>query len=229
MIKYWKSFLSLIFPDLCYGCDNALVEGEEKLCLRCFRDLPITDYHRQKPNPMMETVTETAKVKGAYCYLKFNQNGKAQRLLHELKYHNNIAIGTTLGKWFGNYMATEMSRAKIDYIVPLPMHKIKQRKRGYNQSEVIAKGIEGVTGIPVLPDVLIRTKNISTQTKKGRIERWHNTRDVYKVKNEDLLKGKNILLLDDVITTGATIGSALEVLANTQSNAIYFGCIASGK
>lgn len=229
MKKYWKNFLSLIYPDLCYGCDAALVPGEDKLCLRCYRDLPVTDHHKKTSNPLMQIECNSLKVKGAFCYLKFNKNGIAQMLLHELKYSDNVSIGRTLGKWFGRYIAAEIAETKIDYIIPLPMHKAKERRRGYNQSEVLARGIEEVTGVPVLNDVLIRAKNITSQTSKSRIERWQNTTNIYEIKNKEIISGKNVFLLDDVITTGATVGNALEVLSDTQTNDIYFGCIASGK
>jgi len=229
MKKYWKDFLSLIYPDLCYNCEVALVEGEDKICLRCYRDFPLTNYHQVKPNPLMEMTAGNNKVKGAFCHMKFNKQGIAQKLLHELKYKNNALIGLLLGEWFANYVKDELSKAEIDAIIPVPLFKSKQRKRGYNQSEVIARGIKKVTGMSIMDDVLIRTKNVSTQTKKGKVERWQNVDALYEVVQQEKIEGKRVLLLDDVITTGATIGTAAEVLAESGVGEIYLGCIASGK
>ncbi|MEP2025055.1 phosphoribosyltransferase family protein, partial [Reichenbachiella sp.] len=138
-------------------------------------------------------------------------------------------IGLLLGEWFANYIKEEIEKAKIDAIIPVPLHKSKQRKRGYNQSEVIARGLNKITGIKVINDAMIRTKNVSTQTKKGKVGRWQNVDSLYKIEKNKDIKGKRVLLLDDVITTGATIGTAAEVLAESEVAEIYLGCIASGK
>jgi len=227
--KYWKDFLSLLYPELCYNCDVALVEGEEKICLRCYRDFPLTNYHETEPNPLVQIAAGNEKVKGAYCYMKFNQHGVAQKLLHEVKYKGNSTIGVLLGEWFGKYIKRELDALELNVIIPVPLHKSKKRKRGYNQSELLAKGIQNVTGLKIMDGVLIRTRNVSTQTKKGKVERWQNVDSLYQVVDIESIKGKKVLLVDDVITTGATISMAAEVLGNGGVSEIYFGCIASGK
>lgn len=227
--KYWKDFLSLLYPDLCYNCDLALVEGEEKICLRCYRDFPLTNYHLSVPNPLVQIAAGNEKVKGAFCYMKFNKHGIAQKLLHQLKYKGNFMIGILLGEWFGKHIEKELATLELDGVIPVPLHKTKKRKRGYNQSDVIAKGIQNVTGLNLMTDVLIRTRNVNTQTKKGKVERWQNVDSLYQVRDKKLLEGKKVLLIDDVITTGATISMAAEILAETGVAEIYFGCIASGK
>ena len=150
--KYWKDFISLIYPDVCYNCNVALVEGEEKICLRCFRDFPLSHYHEATPNPLLQATSGNDKVKGAFCYMKFNKDGIAQKLLHELKYNNSLQMGLRLGEWFASYIKEELQKANINVIVPVPLHRSKQRKRGYNQSEVIARGISKVTGIQIIND-----------------------------------------------------------------------------
>ncbi|WP_420580475.1 ComF family protein [Reichenbachiella sp.] len=229
MKKYLKDLLSLIYPNVCYNCDIALVEGEDKICLRCFRDFPLTNYHETDPNPLIQIAAGNEKVKGAFCYMKFNKEGVAQKLLHELKYKGNDTIGLLLGEWFAKYIEREISSLELDGIIAVPLHKAKRRKRGYNQSEVIAKGIQNVTGLKIFRDALIRTKNVSTQTKKGKVERWQNVDPLYQVVDNDSIIGKKVLLIDDVITTGATISMAAEALVGSGVDEIYFGCIASGK
>lgn len=227
--KYWKDLLSLVYPNICYNCNVSLVEGEEKICLRCFRDFPLTNYHQVQPNPLILMTSGIPKVKGAYCHMKFNKEGIAQKLLYELKYKGDTSMGLLLGEWFANYILDGINDVKLDAIIPVPLHKSKQRKRGYNQSEVLARGMQSVLGLPVFNDVLSRKKNISTQTKKSKVERWQNVDALYEVSNAEKLKGKRVLLLDDVITTGATISSATEVLSDSEVAEIYLGCIASGK
>lgn len=206
------------------------MEGEEIICLRCHRDFPLINYHNEDPNPLLEMCSGVPKIKGAFCYMKFNKNGIAQKLLYELKYQGNQEVGLMLGEWFNGHFDKYLRIAEIDAIIPVPIHSKKIKKRGFNQSEVIAKGMISYTeSIELLSHILIRTKNINSQTKKGKVERWLNVDDLYEVVDAEALKGKTVLLLDDVITTGATITMAAEVLATTEVKAIYLGCIASGK
>lgn len=160
--------------------------------------------------------------------MKFNKQGVAQKLLHELKYKGNTSIGFSLGQWFGRHIKNELYDAGIDYIIPLPLHKHKERIRGFNQSKIIAQGMNDALGISI-SEVLTRTRKASTQTKKGKVDRWQSVQSMYKLLDDNSLEGKNVFLVDDVITTGATICAALEVLAESGVNKVYFGCIASGK
>lgn len=182
-----------------------------------------------EPNPLLQAASGIIKVKGAFGYMRFNKEGVAQKLLHELKYKGNSSVGLILGEWFASHIRNELADLDIDGIVPLPLHKAKKAKRGYNQSDIIARGMRTVTGIQIMDNVLIRTKNRSTQTNKGKVGRWQNVDELYQVVNEKNLEGKKVLLLDDVITTGATIGMAAEVLSDSGVDEIYLGCIASGK
>lgn len=227
--KYWNDFLSLLYPNLCYNCDVALVDGEDKVCLRCYRDFPLTNFHQTSPNPLVNMVAGNELVKGGFCYMKFNKNGIAQKLLHELKYNGNTSLGMLLGEWFGRYIEKELVALELNGIIPVPLRKSKQRKRGFNQSEVIAQGISKVSGLKILGDVMRRTRDVSSQTKKGKVDRWQNVNDLYQITDLESIINKKVLLLDDVITTGATIGMAAEVLCDAGVKEIYLGCIASGK
>lgn len=227
--KYFEDLLSLLYPNICYNCDTILVDGEEKICLRCYRDFPLALYHLSEQNPLLSITSGMMKIEDAFCYLKFNKQGIAQKLLHELKYKGDISIGLLLGQWFGNHIKNELLNAKIDFIIPLPLHRSRERSRGFNQSKIIARGMSKVSGISINEEVLFRTRSIATQTKKGKVDRWQNARSMYKVLDAEAIEGKNVLLVDDVVTTGATICSALEVLAKTNVNRLFFGCIASGK
>ena len=227
--KHLKDFISLIFPNTCLNCNMSLVEGEEILCLRCFSDLPLTNYHLVKPNPVLEYYSTNLKVSDAFSFLKFESKGIAQKLLHQLKYKGYTDVGIKLGEWFAKHLNEEMAKAKVDFIVPNPLHRDKKRKRGFNQTEFIAIGMSHVLVIPVRSDMLIRTRNVSTQTKKEKVDRWKNMESLYKIIDPEKCRGKRILLIDDVITTGATIGAAAEVIAQSEVESIIIGCIATGK
>ena len=227
--KYWNNFISLIYPKVCYHCETPLVEGEEIICLRCYRDFPLLYYHIQQPNPLLDMSSGVAKIRGAFGLMKLNTDGIAQKLLYELKYRGNIEVGLLLGECFYNHLYKNLQLAKIDSVIPVPIHRDKKRKRGYNQSDIIGKGICDLNKMELLDRVLIRKRNIGSQTKKGKVERWLNVNDLYEVKDPNQLKGRTVLLLDDVITTGATITMAAELLATTEVKAIYLGCIATGK
>ena len=174
-------------------------------------------------------VTGLVAVDGAFCFMKYNQGGIAQVLLHELKYKGNTDIGINLGLWFGNYIKKELFSANVDCIVPVPLHKKKLKSRGYNQCQLIAAGMTRATGIPTQDNELLRLAHAQTQTKKGKIDRWLNTEGVYGFRNSQIFSGKNVLLVDDVITTGATMVSALEALSDAGVNKLYMSCIASGR
>lgn len=227
--KYWKGFLSLLYPNNCLNCEVSLVEGEEIICLRCFNDIPKTNYHKSTPNPLMNSLTGNYQPTGAFAYMKFNKKGIAQKLLHELKYKGNSYVGIVLGEWFGAEMLKEMHLLKLDMIVPVPLHPSKRKTRGFNQAEMIAIGISNQLGVPVVTNQLNRVKNASTQTNKGKVERWKNVDALYELSDPSYFKEKSILLVDDVITTGATIGVAAELLADSGVKAIHLACVATGK
>ena len=227
--KYWKGFLSLLYPNNCLNCETALIDGEEHICLRCFQDIPRTNYHKINPNPLLSSLTGNYQPAGAFAYMRFNKKGIAQILLHELKYKGNTSLGISLGEWFGADTLKELHLLNLDMIVPIPLHPKKRKIRGFNQAEMIANGLSSQIGVPVVVDELRRIRNVATQTKKGKVERWINVNDLYQLRGETFFSDKSILLIDDVITTGATIGVAAELLASSGTKAVYLACIATGK
>ena len=227
--KHLKDFLSLLFPNTCMHCNVTLVKGEELICLRCFADMPVTNYHLAKPNPVMVHFSAIDKVADAFSYLKYEKKGMATMLLHPLKYTGHTYVGIKLGEWFAGHLYKQMIKASIDMIIPVPLHKTKQRKRGYNQTDLIAIGMSNVLILPVKKNLLLRVKNVSTQTRKDKVERWQNAESLYAIPHPEKFKGKRVLLIDDVVTTGATIGAAAELIADTEVEAIFIACIATGK
>ncbi|EAY25116.1 ComF family protein [Microscilla marina] len=211
-------FFSLIFPNYCLGCEAPLTKGEKQLCTRCLYDLPQTNYHLHKDNVLSQRFWGRVPIEYAFAYLKFSKGGKVQKILHELKYDHNQTIGEMVGNWYGQLLI-DAALAKLDgkqeqifdLILPVPLHKAKLRSRGYNQSDCFARGLSAITDIPWYANVLRRNKATKTQTKKGRIDRWKNVDNIFEVLRPELVKGQHVLLVDDVVTTGAT----LEACANS--------------
>lgn len=149
----------------------------------------------------------------AYSFLQFSKQGKVQKLLHQLKYGGKPELGEVIGNRLGNELK-ELQTDKFDVIIPVPLHKKKLRRRGYNQSEVFAKGLSQALGVPLKTDILYRVKMSHTQTHKSRVERWQNISDAFELTKPDSLADKHVLLVDDVITTGATLEAcAKEIVA----------------
>lgn len=214
-IKRWymiNDFFNLIFPKICYACDQVLLRNEKNLCLKCILTLPQTNYHNDNNNPVSKIFWGRAKVEMATSFYKFSKKSRVQRLLHNLKYRGAKEVGIVVGEQMGRALKDSKHYQGIDFIVPVPLHKNKLKKRGYNQSECFANGLSKVMKIPINTNALIRVANSQTQTKKGRYKRWENVGEIFRVQNNQL-EGKRILLVDDVVTTGATIEACIQALS----------------
>lgn len=212
--KIVDDFINLFYPNTCFACATPLLNGETMICLPCLAHLPYTDYHVFLDNKVSRTFMGRVPFKMAASLLHFHKKGKTQALLHQLKYKNQPNLGVYLGNLAANYYDKVGFFNSIDAILPIPLHPKKLAKRGYNQAAVIAQGISEVIEKPVLENTLLRTINTSTQTKKSRFERWQNVETVFEVSQPNLLINKHLLLVDDVLTTGATIEAcAVKLLA----------------
>lgn len=209
----WNDLWEFFFPRYCVVCGKRLLQGEEHVCSKCFSGLPRTRLHLRPENDMEKNLWGKLPLERASAYLYYAKEGDVSRLLYELKYYGNAHIGHYLGRC----MATDLSLSGffrgIDYVIPVPLHKAKRRKRGYNQSEMLVEGIASVTGIPIFRDLLVRSRYTETQTRKGGYERWLNVQDVFECTSGEALKDKHVLLVDDVMTTGATIVACADSLA----------------
>ena len=204
--------LSLFYPEECVVCQNILIEGEEFLCLHCLHQLPKTNHYLRPENAASKNLIGKVLFKNVTTYLFYSKGGLSQSIIAEIKYRGNRRFGT----WMGAYLASDIKDSgffdHFDLLVPIPLHKKKIQKRGFNQAEIIAQGISKATNIPVNTNGLRRLIANPTQTKKGSFERWLNTKDIFVVKDSDCFKNKKLLLIDDVFTTGSTIEAAIEVI-----------------
>ena len=220
-MTYLNDFISLIYPNLCAACGNVLLKNENTLCTSCLFYLPKTNYHKYKDNAVSKTFWGRINIESAASMYHFTKSGDVQNMIHKFKYNGDKEIGIYLGKMYGNELRNSDIFNKIDIIVPVPLHPKKEKKRGYNQSTVFARGLSESMHIPVNNISLIRTYASESQTKKSRIGRWENVREIFSLKYKDDLVGKNILLVDDVITTGATIEACGRLLLSIEGVKLY--------
>jgi ComF family protein len=193
------------YPHICPGCGSDVIGNKHFLCLECINDLPHTGFALHANNPLEKKFRGRIPITAGMSEFYFSKSSIVQNLIHEFKYKGNVKVGFHLGKMMGKSIANSHRFSNIDLLIPLPLFTKKEFKRGFNQSEVLCKGIRDITGIPIASKNVIRTMPTETQTKKGRIERWENVEKSFSILNSSNLNGKNILLVDDVITTGATI------------------------
>jgi len=225
LFQYIKDFFNLFFPDLCIVCNTHLVSQEDLICTKCLYNLPKTNYHKDLDNPVSRLFWGRTKVEYATAFFKFNKGSNYQEMMHKFKYHGNKEIGCVLGMSFGNQLINSDFN-KIDLIVPIPLHKSKLKKRGYNQSEWISIGLSETMQKPLDVKSVIRSIATETQTRKGRYERWKNVEEIFKVTNEKELRGKHILLVDDVITTGSTMEACINTILKVKDTKVSVAALA---
>lgn len=184
------------------------------VCNHCYITLPKSNFHKEENNELERVFTGRVPVVKAGSYYLFEKSGKVQKLLHSIKYKNNKALAEQLGIWYAQSLKDYNEIAKADVIIPVPLHAKKQKQRGFNQSEEFAKGLSAELNIPINTANLFRNSFTETQTRKKKFERWENVKDKFELKNPAQLEHKTILLVDDVITTGATIDACYEALKN---------------
>jgi len=208
---YWTNFVHLFFPHTCMGC-NADIMPEQFLCTQCLMQLPHTGFFEAADNPVEQSFYGRVPINAAAAAFYFTKQSFVQQLLFQLKYKGRQDVGVWLGQQIGHQLNISKRFQPIDAIIPLPLHPKKEKLRGYNQSTCIAKGIAEVLQKPVYTNVIVRNKYTHTQTQKNRVQRWENMNDAFTIIEPAILKQQNILLVDDVITTGATLEACSNVL-----------------
>lgn len=196
---------NLVYPNLCAVCEQKLAQQDLPMCLSCQFKLPKTDFHKEKENEFTERFWNRIPLENGAAIFYYRKAGLTAQLIHQFKYHNKRKIGSQLGEYYGGILASTPSFQEIDLIIPVPLHRDKERKRGYNQSAIFGSGLSSQMGIPMLKDCLRRTIFTKTQTRKGTLDRLENVENIFEVATPEQIEGKHILLIDDVMTTGATL------------------------
>lgn len=204
-MNIFKSVINLLFPPLCLGCEYPLSDNEVHLCTRCRHQLPLTQIHLEDAVTAEKIFYGRVKIEKATALLWFEKAGIVQHLIHQLKYKGQEAAGSFLGEWLGAQLRNIPHYATVDVVIPVPLHPRKRRKRGYNQVEKFARALAQHLQAEYREDILIRKRHTRTQTYKSRLSRWDSMQEVFALQDAGLISNTHILLVDDVITTGATL------------------------
>ncbi|WP_248724880.1 ComF family protein [Seonamhaeicola sp. ML3] len=208
----FKSLLNLFFPKVCYACSTLLSDNEDTICINCRHDFPVTNFHFDKDESLKKVLYGRAKIENGTALFRFEKEGPVQRLIHGLKYRGYENIGFTLGNWLGGELKDVEAYQDIDIVIPVPLHKKKLQKRGYNQVAKFGQQIALALNANYIDNALVKITNTKSQTKKTRLARWKNSEELFAMKNITAIENKHILLVDDIITTGATIEACSLVL-----------------
>lgn len=215
-IKTWfLTLVHLFFPRQCVVCGALLQEGEEVICMKCNMDMPRTNYHLQKDNPVERMFWGKMPLERATSYFFYHKGSGFRRILHLLKYGGRKDVGVVMGCFMAAELQSSGFFQGVDVVVPVPLHPRKRQERGYNQSECIARGISSVTGIPTETGV-VRKKYTNTQTHKFTYERWENVEGIFALCDSERFIGKHVLIVDDVLTTGATTTACADVFSKVE-------------
>lgn len=211
-----EAVLHLLFPHVCNGCGSDILSPESMLCMRCVEAMPETNFELHPGNPVEKAFWGRLPLTAATAQFYFTKESLMQHLMHQLKYKGNRELGRQLGKMMGEQLV-KSGRFDAEILIPLPLFPAREKRRGYNQATVLCNGIAEVMKIPVLDKVISRPQHTESQTKKGRIERWKNIEGKFLMTDPDAIRNKKVLLVDDVITTGATLESCGTELLKAES------------
>ncbi|QNL21836.1 ComF family protein [Hyphobacterium sp. CCMP332] len=223
--SYYEGFLDVVYPRNCTICQTALHKSEYQLCIKCQLLLPIINRKGPEINEFKSRFWGRVKVKQCYAYLRYDKSFSIKKILMEIKYKRNKELAEFFGKCMGECFLENYS-VSFDSIIPVPLHPKKEKLRGFNQSEIIAKGFSESIGVNLDTQSVIRVKNTKTQTKMDRKERWENVKTIFSVVDQEQIKDKKIVLLDDVVTTGSTLESLSETVLMAGASEINFAVLA---
>ena len=223
---YLSAFIYIFFPNSCLACGGVIEQGEECICTVCRVSFPRTNFHLDKENILAQKFWGRTKVAHAFAYLSFRKQGNVQSMLHYLKYKNAPEIGNIIGRWYGQELLENDFYKNFDVIVPVPLHPKKLKKRGYNQSACFGEGLAEVWEVPHLENALQKVEHTASQTKKSREERYNNMKKGFVVTNPSEIRGKNVLVVDDVVTTGATLEACMNLLLESGAKTVSLAAIA---
>jgi ComF family protein len=228
MITLWHDLVSLLFPDLCIICRKPLVQNENRICIGCLFELPGTNNEYSDFNPVMNQLQGMSAFENAIALYVYSKAGCLKQPIHALKYRDGQSIGVVFGELLGSALQNEPLFNEVTMIIPVPLHPLRYKKRGYNQSKLIADGVASKLKVPVREDILIRSKHSNSQTKKNMWEREIGASHQFEVVDQDI-SGHNILVIDDIITTGSTLISCSNAFIGIEKIRLFAAAIAFTK
>lgn len=218
---YWHGFVHLWFPHICLQCGTDQLDTSKVLCSKCIQELPYCDFYFNHHNPVEKIFWGRADIAHANALLFFTKNSIVQLLITELKYRHNKKAGWMLGILLGESILQNKNYQNIDLIIPIPISEKTRKARTYNQSEIICEGIVQIFRKPIITNCLFKKNTSNSQTKKDRQERMYQATPIFYIKNQYIIQSKNILIVDDVITTGATMEAASQCVTQAAAKNIF--------
>ena len=226
LTEYPLDFYRLFYPKLCGACDVPLAKGEAHLCFNCRLEMPFTNFESFRENPVEKMFNGRVHLEFATSLLFFTKGEKVQNILHNIKYNEQKELAIYLGRIFGERLQNNPYLNDVTTIIPVPLHPKKQQLRGYNQTELFAEGMSEVLNLDVITNAVIRDINTETQTRKSRTERWENVEKAFAVKKPKSLEHKHVLLIDDVLTTGATLEACAQTILSNANCKVSVATVA---
>ena len=208
----FNDLVNLFFPHVCLTCNNLLLPEEDLICHHCLSGMPFTGFSLDQNNPVYDKLSAIIPVQKAGAILLFNKSGLAQELIHHLKYKNRQELGKLVAQWVSRLYDKKLIKGTIDYIVPVPLHPRKKKKRGYNQLTLFGQSLAEYFEVSYREDILIRSVNTPSQTRKNLKQRRENVAAAFSINHPLRYAGKHFLIIDDVMTTGATVEACAETL-----------------
>lgn len=222
----FTDFIALLFPEICIGCGDALLHNDQMICIKCRIDLPHTHFEGVNGNPVERLFWYKVKIEEATSGYFFSKKSKVQNMIHSFKYKGNDKAAEFMGELLAETLLKSCRFKNIDAIIPVPLHPLKLKKRGFNQAEKIAIGMGRVLQIPVDTHSLIRGHHSDSQTKKALFNRWENVSNIFQTTLSNTLENKHILLVDDVITSGSTIESCANQILQISNTKVSIASLA---
>ena len=214
-MKLLKDLFYLFYPNICANCNEQLLQNEKVICTFCRHDLPLTNFKSYTRNKVSSIFSGRITIEKAYALLFFRKQGITKNLIHDLKYKGNESVGVFFGNWIGEIVVKNKEFSTVDFIVPVPIHAKKKKIRGYNQVTKFGECLSMHLKVPLNEDILIRQSATKTQTLKSRFERFNDLESKLLARNTSIFKEKHILIIDDIITTGATLEACAKELLKT--------------
>ncbi len=225
-MRILKDILHIFLPNICLGCETVLTQNETSICTICYNKLPLTNFTINNDDAVLKIFHGRIALQNATALFHYHKKSLVQNLIYNLKYQNHESIGYLFGNWLAMDMITSNMYSNIDYIIPVPLHKKRFKKRGYNQVSKFGEQLANILKTNYLPNILIRKTATKTQTKKIRFDRWNNVSEIFYLTDTLLLENKHILLIDDIITTGATIEACCDALLKSKNLKISIAVMA---
>ena len=222
----FHDFINLFYPKTCNCCERPLLDHEKVICTSCLHQLPLTNFQPNNENQADKVFYGRAEINAAYALLLFRKKNMVQLLLHQLKYKRQFEISYFLGEWTGEILKNSNRFTNIDMVIPVPLHKKRLKERGYNQTEGFAKEIAKSLNAEYRDDLLTKTSSSKKQALKNRISRWNLMEQSFQLTNASAVSGKHILLVDDILTTGATLEACINCLRNSEKIKISIATMA---